>query len=188
MISLLEEQEYEICYFENSGSKYIFRAATTTDGNIGGITGADAICNADANIPRAGTYKALLVDGVNRVADPSAGQVDWVFNANACYFRGVDHAVVLQTNKFSTVDFHHGAYGMKNSLVTPLMPQAGSNWTGMTGYSGPNPFQTANDNCSSWTSTTGTGSSGTSYTTYSQAFGGNVNNCTSTFALVCVEQ
>jgi hypothetical protein len=54
-----------------SDEKYrIFITATTTDGLIGsgGVAGADALCNVDANKPSTGTYRALLVDGTTRIA------------------------------------------------------------------------------------------------------------------------
>lgn len=49
------------CLCDDQSEKLVFMTSTTTDGNTGGIAGADAICNARAaaaDLP--GTYKAWL--------------------------------------------------------------------------------------------------------------------------------
>lgn len=43
-----------------SAAKRIFITAATSAGNLGGLAGANAICQSDANKPNASTYKAIL--------------------------------------------------------------------------------------------------------------------------------
>ena len=53
-------------------------------GNLGGIAGADAVCNSDAAKPSItpNIYKAMIVDGTTRKASTTTnagdGQIDWV--------------------------------------------------------------------------------------------------------------
>jgi hypothetical protein len=76
-------------------SKMIFTTSGTNNGNFGGMAGADAYCTSDANKPTRGTYKAMLVDGTNRVACTSSfcggsgvsEHVDWVLDPTTLYSR-----------------------------------------------------------------------------------------------------
>lgn len=43
-----------------SGVKLIFLTAVTYTGNLGGVSGADSLCNSDSNKPNASTYKAFV--------------------------------------------------------------------------------------------------------------------------------
>ena len=45
-------------------NRFIFVTTSTFDGNLGGFSGANFLCNQDASLPNASTYKALL-DGNN---------------------------------------------------------------------------------------------------------------------------
>ncbi|MCO4771015.1 MAG: DUF1554 domain-containing protein [Deltaproteobacteria bacterium] len=75
------------------GALRTFMAAAHT-GNLGGPTGADALCTSDANNPDAtATWKAMI-GGLSRIpcADPdcasgTAGQADWVFAPDTEYLR-----------------------------------------------------------------------------------------------------
>ncbi|AVQ12651.1 PF07588 family protein [Leptospira santarosai] len=78
-----------------SGGFYVFVTSYTNsfsvsplthNGNFADISGADAYCNSHipSGLPGTGSYKAMLVDGINRVAttvgaNSSSGQKDWVF-------------------------------------------------------------------------------------------------------------
>uniref|UniRef100_UPI0009BCB793 DUF1554 domain-containing protein n=1 Tax=Leptospira noguchii TaxID=28182 RepID=UPI0009BCB793 len=86
------------------------------NGNFGGISGADAYCqsNTPGNLSPTGVYKAMLVDGINRVAttvgpNSTVGQVDWVFQPNQKYQRAEDGAIVMTTNSSGMIDFESGA-------------------------------------------------------------------------------
>jgi uncharacterized protein DUF1554 len=67
-----------------ASDKRFFATASSYDGNLGGISGADAKCESDANKPASGTYKAVLA-GAGRQATPTP--TDWVLQPNSKYFR-----------------------------------------------------------------------------------------------------
>ena len=76
-----------------SGIKKIFVTTSLTNGNLGGVTGADSFCNNDSNKPDSSTYKALIVSNTRRActtAECSGGpseHQDWVMSANTNYYR-----------------------------------------------------------------------------------------------------
>ncbi|EKP04229.1 PF07588 family protein [Leptospira kirschneri str. 2008720114] len=190
---------------------YIFATSSfgaVHNGNFGGISGADAFCqnNIPSSVPSTGIYKAMIVDGVNRVAttvgpNSTVGQVNWVFQPNQQYRRADDGAIVMTTNGSGMFDFSNGAR-LENSFA--LKGESGqwtglnSNWTTWT--SGGVPIT-----CSSWNSSALNlyGLFGSSTSTDSEILkasastGGNfTSSCSSTrtfygpynLGLVCVEQ
>ncbi|WOT09859.1 endostatin-like outer membrane lipoprotein LenF [Leptospira interrogans] len=108
-----------VCVEQPPPPKYIF--VTSSNGeyhnaNFGGIAGADAYCQSriPSNIPNNRIYKAMLVDGINRVAttvgpNSTVGQKDWVFRPNQQYQRAEDGAIVMTTNSSGMIDFESGA-------------------------------------------------------------------------------
>lgn len=106
-----------------SGGLYVFVTSYTNstsvsplthNGNFAGISGADAYCNSHipSSLSGTGSYKAMLVDGVNRVAttvgpNSSSGQKDWVFVKNTSYYRP-DGKMVFTTNDSGLFDFSAG--------------------------------------------------------------------------------
>jgi len=82
--------------------KRIFVTATSYDGNLGGVGGADTKCSSAGNKPATGTYKALISVGATRRATVTAnigdGQADWVLAANMSYYRASDAAFIGNTN------------------------------------------------------------------------------------------
>ncbi|ALO02026.1 DUF1554 domain-containing protein [Leptospira interrogans] len=107
-----------------SGGLYVFVTSYTNstsvlplthNGNFTGISGADAYCNSHipSSLSGTGSYKAMLVDGVNRVAttvgpNSSSGQKDWVFIKNTSYYRP-DGKMVFTTNDAGLFDFSTGS-------------------------------------------------------------------------------
>ncbi len=107
-----------------SGGLYVFVTSYTNspsvsplthNGNFAGISGADAYCNSHipSGLPETGSYKAMLVDGINRVAttvgaNSSSGQKDWVFEKNTSYYRP-DGKLVFTTNDAGLFDFSTGS-------------------------------------------------------------------------------
>ena len=89
-----------------------FITAGTFDGDLiaaegnslaNGILAADSLCMADTNKPAGGnTYKALIVDGTNRVAsvtnNAGDGQVDWVLKSNSNYYRSDGTTLIMTTD------------------------------------------------------------------------------------------
>jgi hypothetical protein len=71
-----------------------------------GILGADAKCEVDGNKPATGTYKAFLVDGVNRRVctshncgtDGALENLNWVLKKNTKYIRISDSGEIFTTN------------------------------------------------------------------------------------------
>lgn len=133
-------------------SSYIFATSSfgaVHNGNFGGISGADVFCQShiSSSVLSTGIYKAMIVDGVNRVAT-TVGQVNWVFQPNQQYRRADDGAIVMTTNGSGMFDFSNGAR-LENSFA--LKGESGQ-WTGLnsdwtTWTSGGVPMT-----CSSWTS------------------------------------
>ncbi len=181
-------------------SKLIFRTALTFNGNLGGIAGADQKCMTDANYPGSGTYKAFIVDGVNRIASITPGQgdgqVDWVINADTSYYRpdgftliGIANSKALfsanLTNTISAtgINFWSGFY----------RPDNGTSMTNVTWTAGVTSI------CTAWTFGGPGGGDGGLYGSISgtdgRAFGGAFgspaigSSCGgSSFSLVCVQQ
>ncbi|MBE8418872.1 DUF1554 domain-containing protein, partial [Leptospira interrogans] len=200
-----------VCVEQPPPPKYIFTTSsfgTVHNGNFGGISGADAFCQSHipSNVPGTGIYKAMLVDGVNRVAttvgpNSTVGQVNWVFKPNQKYQRAEDGAIVMTTNGSGMFDFAGGA-----RLENPFTQvKESGQWTGLnsdwtTWTSGGVPMT-----CSSWTSSALNlfGLFGSSTSTDSEILkasastGGNTtSSCSSTrtfygpynLGLVCIEQ
>ena len=113
-------------------------------GNFGGISGADSFCESDSNYPGSGTYKALIVDGTNRVACTSADcatdgeseHVDWVLTKNTPYVK-IGGAAINTTNSVGLFDF-------------PLTNAIGT--LGNNTYTGLESDWTTGSDCVNWTS------------------------------------
>lgn len=111
--------------------RYLFVTATGHNGNFGGVSGADAVCNASVPATLAGStnYKALLVDGAARIAtatgDLGDGQTDWALEANREYRRADDRSV-FTANAARLFGFSGGA-----TLTHTFGTGAGAFWTGL---------------------------------------------------------
>ncbi|UOG60308.1 endostatin-like outer membrane lipoprotein LenF [Leptospira noguchii] len=200
-----------VCVEQPPPPKYIFTTSSSGvvhNGNFGGISGADAFCQSHipSNIPSTGIYKAMLVDGVNRVAttvgpNSTVGQVNWVFQPNQQYRRAEDGANVMFTNSSGMIDFQSGKR-LENSFTqvkeSGQWTALNSDWTTWT--SGGVPIT-----CSSWNSSVLNlfGLFGSSTSTDSEVLrtststGGNTTSSCSgvrtaygpyNLGLVCVEQ
>lgn len=175
-------------------ARKIFVTALAHNGNLGGITGADAACMGDANYPGTGTYKALVVDGTNRLActqgngneNCTASQhIDWVLTSNTTYVRPDDATVIGVTNSEGIFSFTGGAMltHAVSSNTRTVFTGLNSDWTR---YGGCGAFCNCNgftDNSSGNASSVGEASalSGNSISTSTGA-------CDTTASLYCVEQ
>ena len=161
---------------------------TVTNGNLGGIAGADAFCMADANkpaLPAGASYKALLVDGVNRractTADCGGGfteHIDWVFRPSSQYLRADGVTPVHTTNADGIFVFPMAnTFGTGSSLIFTGLD---ANWT------------TNAATCLGWASSNGgdLGGAGIENQPFSVAIDlGAPQACNSvTLVLVCIEQ
>ena len=159
----------------------------TAGGQATGIASADALCMADTNKPAgSSTYKAMLVDGTNRVACTTAlcsggtsEHIDWVLQPNAEYYRSDGTTLILKTNANGIFDF--GA-NLTNSFDT----SASTYWTGLlVDWTGD-----ANNRCLGWSYGEygpTLGGYGTGDQTSSSAISGS-DFCNVVRKLVCVEQ
>jgi hypothetical protein len=165
------------------GEKRTFISSSTLTGNIGGIAGADALCNSDGAKPSIlpNVYKAMIVDGTNRKASNTAnagdGQVDWVFLPNTSYFRTDGTTLIKTTNANSIFVFP-----LTSSFDTPGIPY----WTGLN-----TDWTTSSNRCATdWTSTTGNGQAGqATMLTSASISGGGPPPCNAALPrLLCVQQ
>ncbi len=170
--------------YDNDVKKKIFVSSNSFNGNMGGVAGVDARCMSDLNYPGSGTYRALIADGVNRIACTTANcsggaseNVNWVLQPYTIYIRASGGATLFQTNGAGIFVF--GA--MTNSFTgTAQTYYSGLNgdWTTATGLT-----------CSQWTSTAGNFRYGVGNATNSQSIAMGSLACVDSFwRLYCVEQ
>jgi hypothetical protein len=119
------------------------------------IEKADAFCNRDGNKPDDGTYKALLVDGVNRSANPP---IDWVLQPSTTYYLSDGVRVVGTTTSAAIFDAEYTP--LTNALgTTPADADPDDIDQVWTGIGNNIDFSTGNT-CLGWTSDTNGTSSG----------------------------
>lgn len=181
---LLSGLSIELGLFGGSGGGscsncYMFAATASHNGDFSPFpAGADTLCMSDPKYPGSGTFRAMLVDGVNRIAtmvgpSSSAGQYNWVFKPNTNYY------YIDALNTIQPV-FTSNSAGL--SMTVPPFGNFGSStywfWSGMNAD-----WTVATSNCTQWTTTAGNG-------TY--ALGGNGGaysySCSSAVPFLCVEQ
>lgn len=157
--------------FGGGGNKKIYVTATTYDGNLGGVSGADAKCNsADPNKPNASTYKALIVQtGVRDTA------TDWPLLPMTPYDRGAG-GVIGSTDGAKVFPFPLSAGGFGT----------GTAWTGMTSawtIDGSN-------QCVNWSYNLagGNGAYGDTAQNIGASIAAGVQTCNNVHRLICVEQ
>ena len=175
------------CNPECSGTvqqKYIYVYPTRTAPNFGGTAGADALC---AGAFGTG-YRAMLADGVNRVASLSPmtgdGQVNWTL-ARYTQYINVDGNVVWTTDASALLGVQAG---VASSLTNPIAAtdDGWGSWTGL------NSNWTSGDNCVHWSSNLST-DFGNSVSNIEVDVGrtfpnnGGISNCSWTRRLFCVE-
>lgn len=156
---------------------------------VGGITGADALCNGDTSRVRGKTYKAMVaVPGVREVLGNPTGSLtytDWVLKANTFYSNSTDTSNTTGSTTTSNRIFRDSNTTMQMNFA--LGTNGTRFWTGMTITGG----NLANDvNCSNWTSLNGgvngvTGVVGASTTTLVET---TTDACNISKRVVCVEQ
>jgi hypothetical protein len=162
----------------------IFVTSHAYDGDLDGISGADAKCLTDSNNPLGpgnGNWKALIVDDTNRVACTTDGcsggegeHTDWVLKPNTTYTR-TDGTIIATTNPVGLFTFP-----LENAIA-PL-PSVYA-WTGL------NLSWQTSDDCVGWTNNTGSGGTGKVGVVTSQAIYSSVDLClTPNYPLYCVEQ
>ena len=163
----------------------IYVTTNSNWGNQGGINGADSRCNNDIKHPYGTTFKAMLVDGINRIACTTNGcsggaseHVGWVLKANTTYFR-MDSTVIGTTNSVGL---------LPSSLTNSISSSVLSVWTGLVN-SGAGEWTTSANTCGAWTiSASGNGVTGGSNGTNFLATSIGSLSCSSGGYLYCAEQ
>jgi len=165
----------------------------TTGGKANAVASADSLCMTDANKPAGGgTYKAMLVDGVNRVACTTANcsggvseHVDWVFKPNTLYVRSDGITAVVTMGANGIWDF--GLNGNTNLLTNAFDSAASTYWTGLEW----NWTSVSAQMCGgSWASGLNgdLGDFGNGDRTNAGVIGGGANFCNLARNLLCVQQ
>lgn len=167
-----------------------FLTATSHNGDLNGISGADVFCMADTNKPSTGTYKAFLVDGVNRRACSTANcsggiseNIDWVLAPDTTYYRSNQTTPIMTTN--SSGVFVFGT--LTNSFLGAMIPY----WSGFAPAAN---WTTGTRICSLWTSSSGSGGDanigfgGIGDAVSGDAIAENSRGCNNSVSLICVEQ
>ena len=128
----------EIQQLVQQPNKRIYVTSTAYTGNLGGIAGADAKCNAaDANKPAgAGTFKALLVDAAstslrractsgNCLTGGVGEHIDWVLRPNITYLQRIGETAIFTANWQGVHKFDPG------SFLAPIDAGGFQAWTGI---------------------------------------------------------
>lgn len=169
-------------------NKIIFVTTSGNNGNLGGVTGADALCAADSSCPSGATCKAFIVDGTTRVActtaDCSGGpseHTDWVLAASTTYYRSDGTTVIGTTTANGIFTF---------PLTNTINDDGNLYWTG---FRDPADWVAASDrNCSNWANSLGvlSGNIGDPSTTSISIVAKSATppGCDTTLKLLCVEQ
>lgn len=149
-----------------------FVASAGYNGNLGGLTGADAICSGakPGGLPGTGTdYKAMLVV----VGSRDYPSTNWVLYANMQY-RQQDTVTVIGTTDANA--------NFTTALTNPINPGGGAAavWSGWD----------RTNTCTGWTSTAGNGDQGAccGLTAIPAAVDTGSTACSSSRSLVCVQQ
>lgn len=164
----------------SDNDKIIFVTSLGQTGALGGIAGADNLCQANVNCPVGKICKAMMGDSgfLLRRASISSnigdGQIDWVLKPYASYYRSNRTDLIGTTTSASLFTFNltFAISGTSSTAWTGLSPDWTNNANSCTGWTVPGVFGYGGD----------TGSSTTS------ALGFNSFSCGSSLVHYCVEQ
>lgn len=170
------------------GNCRIFVTTATSDGNLGGIAGADARCNADVGKPNASLYKAILSDSGTRRSCLAANcsgatgveqSLDWPLYPSVNYVRADGSTLIGASSTAAILPIPSLTASVQTGAATQV-------WTGLDNW-----LPHANT-CLGWTDNapaanlgaTGVANSGTTAT----AFWNTTGNCNLNRPLYCAEQ
>jgi len=174
-----------------TGTKNIFVTSDAYGPNSSGLSDADSYCQFAANERGLKTtFKALLVDGTNRIACTSANcqtcgsteQKDWVLYADTTYViysQSLPQTTIATTNDYALFQFPLSNSGGFGAFV--------NYWSGLSAD-----WTTSGSTCSGWTSNKGSdyGEYGLTSASDSTAIASSTSPCSNNYSnhLVCVEQ
>ncbi len=177
-IALVDDDRVKRIFTADNGSTTVF------DGDLGGVSGTDTLCNSSPAKPNGSTYKALLVDGSNRIACTTSNcsggvseHTGWVLSPYTIYTRSDGTTRVFITNQSGIF-----AFGTLTSSPTGI---AGEYWTGLN-----NDWTTSSETCLEWSTTSPSykGNSGYGSSTSNTAVNYSQPQCFKTNRIYCVEQ
>ncbi|MEM7182105.1 MAG: cadherin-like beta sandwich domain-containing protein [Spirochaetota bacterium] len=162
------------------GVKRMYLTATSYDGNLGGVTGADTKCASDAYYPGSGTFKAMLQDDSGGTRRAVATIKDWVLAASTTYVRNSDGVTIFTTNANRVFDYTAG-----NAQASFDSGAQKEFWTG--GQSNWNPDS---DLCSNYSLNTNASDArvGLTDSVTTDAINSSNQACDEVAHLLCVEQ
>lgn len=185
----------EIRALTNQPNKRILVTATSYNGNLGGISGADSICGAG--------YKAMIVDesgcggsacrkactSGNCSTNGIAEHIDWVLRPNVTYVRSDGLTPIFTANWNVVFDFDTAANNpsRQTSLANKILESGPYSWTGLQNNAA-DAWETTSMTCDNWANTVSDGIYGNSNATTSSILGVNYMSCGSSLYLYCVEQ
>jgi hypothetical protein len=162
---------------------------------MGGVIGADGICENDANNPGNGSaYKALISDGVSRVACTSnncsggaSENVDWVLRPSTEYRRLDNTTIIVNTNASAIFDLDYSSSNLENTIDPS--PSSAIVWSGLQ-FGGTLNWTNIDIDCSDWTSNLSGdfGTAGQSNSIDAEVFTADDDPCNSLQKVYCVEQ
>jgi hypothetical protein len=162
---------------------------------MGGVSGADVLCENDANNPANGSsYKALISDGVSRVACTSnncsggiAENVDWVLSPSTEYRRLDNTTIIVNTNASAIFDLDYSSSNLENTIDPS--PSSAIVWSGLQ-FGGTFNWTNIDIDCSGWTSNSSGdfGTAGQSNSIDAEVFTADDDPCDSLQKVYCVEQ
>lgn len=151
------------------------------------IQKADDFCNKSANKPNNSSYKALLVDGINRDA---VSLTDWVLEASTDYYRPYDNIKIGTTSNTHILNAFWSE--LDNTISECNESCAGSmDFYVWTGIDNAGDFSTQGNTCDSWSNSSypPTGRYGIYIAKDGYAISSNIFGACSQLAyLYCVEQ
>lgn len=176
----------------SNGKSYarVFVTSTTYDGNLGGIAGADAKCQARAEAASlGGTWKAIISDTTTTAKSRMKNRLKPVYNlAGALVW---NPSVPLMFSSDTTTSSGAPPWGVGSNIASAIdttelgtaVPGAVQVWTG-TNSTGAT-YSTLH--CTNWTSTAGNGAFGNSTSNSSLWILSSSVGCTNSYHLYCLE-
>ncbi len=152
-----------------SGSLQAFLTPSTYGGNLGGLSGADALCQSAAGTAGyAGTYMAILSDATTS----AASRLTLSYPIVNAYDGSTVAAANLWVGSITT------------DIKTPGGATAAGEWTG----SNADGSISASGTCTSWTTTAGNGMAGNGTNTASFWINSAAGGCSNSEHLYCIQQ
>ena len=176
--SILSGLELELPLSSGSvnSNKKIFITASSFTGNLGGVSGADSLCNSDANKPDASIYSALLFATTRTF---SAG---WPLLPNTPYYRDDGTTLISTTDSSGRL--------MAAGSNSPSDTRIDKAWTGMRLDPWCSTLSNCTWTCGDWTNgSSGWGDTGRDFLSDAYYSFANTNSgCSTPRYLYCVQQ